>query len=226
MCRTVTLVAAAPLGSTIDDVIAAATQEAHRLGHARIGTEHLLLGLLVGDETVAGEALVAAGATLAAARHKVAEAVPSGDDHRTGAVEPPALTARAQRAIDRARRFARQQRADAVDTGHVLLGVLDVEGLASQVLRGLDVDIARLGAVLAPAVESHPAASLPTADDSAAPPDEHRAPTCPRCRAPLDGTLTETLVAARIDDHVSSEVSVVHCGACGETLGVLRPDWT
>jgi ATP-dependent Clp protease ATP-binding subunit ClpA len=220
-------VADAPTGPTVDDVIAAASREAHRLGHARIGTEHLLLALLACDATVASDALVAAGATIDAARHKVAEAVPSGAIGAPGdTVDPLALTARAQRAVERGRRFARQQRADAIDTGHVLRGVLDVEGLASQVLRGLDVDIARLGAVLAPAGESNPPESPPAPDVDGAPGERRSSPTCPRCRALLDGTLTETLVAARIDERVSSEISVVHCGACGETLGVLRPDWS
>ena len=49
--------------------------EARALDHIRVGTEHLLLGLLADDAGDAAEVLRAAGANLTAARHKVVEAV-------------------------------------------------------------------------------------------------------------------------------------------------------
>ena len=55
----------------------------------------------------------------------------------------PIFTARAKRAIERASRFS-LQRWRHVGTEHLLLGVLDVEGTACQVLRGLGVDVAGL----------------------------------------------------------------------------------
>jgi ATP-dependent Clp protease ATP-binding subunit ClpC len=196
-------------------VVEFATDEARRLGHAGVGTEHLLLGLLSEDDGVPAEVLRTAGATFPAARHKVAEVV-GGDG--TPADGELALTPRAQRALDRASRFARQERESEVTTGHVLLGVLDVEGLACQVLRGLDVDVAQVrDAVIA--ARSEVAAPRPTRKRSS----EKARPRCPSCRAFLDDVLAETTVAARRSGAPSSEVSVVHCTACGTTLGVLRP---
>jgi hypothetical protein len=46
------------------------------MGYDRVGTEHLLLGLLRGEPDGAATVLAEAGATLSAARHKVREAVP------------------------------------------------------------------------------------------------------------------------------------------------------
>jgi ATP-dependent Clp protease ATP-binding subunit ClpC len=201
------------------DVVVAATEEARLLGHAGVGTEHLLLGLLAEDDGVPAEVLRTAGATFTAARHKVAEVV--GGDGTPPDDGDLALTPRAKRALDRASRFARQDREPEVTTGHVLLGVLDVEGLACQVLRGLDVDVAQVReAVVAARTEVVP--PRPSRKRSS----EKARPRCPSCRAFLDDVLAETTVAARRDGQPSGPVNVVHCLACGTTLGVVpsRPD--
>jgi ATP-dependent Clp protease ATP-binding subunit ClpC len=49
--------------------VAAATDEARRLAHERVGTEHLLLGLLADHDGGTASLLRDAGATLEAARH-------------------------------------------------------------------------------------------------------------------------------------------------------------
>src|SRR3954464_2171918 len=81
-------------------VVTAAQEEARQLGHGHVGTEHLLLAVLVDGSTAASRALVARGATADGARRKVMEAVPA---HGSGAaLDHLPLTARAQRALDRA----------------------------------------------------------------------------------------------------------------------------
>jgi hypothetical protein len=97
----------------------------------------------------------------------------------------------------------------------VLLGVLDVEGLACQVLRGLDVDVAQVREAVVAARTEVAAAPRPTRKRSS----EKARPRCPNCRAFLDDVLAETTVAARRDGQPPSQVSVVHCLACGTTLG-------
>jgi hypothetical protein len=99
--------------------------------------------------------------------------------------------------------------------------VLDVEGLACQVMRGLGVDISRLqeslvrtqtvAPVAPPAVEEH---ERPTA----------LRPECPGCRAGLDGNLVETVIAARGDGESTTNVSVAYCAICGVMLGALRAE--
>jgi len=191
--------------------------EARAFDHIRVGTEHLLLGLLADDAGDAAEVLRAAGANLMAARHKVVEAVGA----ETGPPSSWALpfTPRAQRALERAGRFSRKERAPEVTAGHVLLGVLDVEGLACQVLRGLDVDIVHLrDAVVAAGTDT----DVRPVDDRRSPIGPVR-PRCPSCHAPLDETLAEMQIPARGERGQTTTLGVAFCAACGATLGVMRP---
>jgi prophage maintenance system killer protein len=55
-----------------------AQDEARRLGHSYIGTEHLLLGLLCEDQGVAAKALVSLGISLEAVRGQVEEIIGRG----------------------------------------------------------------------------------------------------------------------------------------------------
>jgi ATP-dependent Clp protease ATP-binding subunit ClpA len=120
-------------------VVALAGSESEALGHRHIGTEHLLLGILADGEGPAAAALDAAGATLAAARPKVMEAVGKRRPETVPGDLP--LTARAKRVLERATRFSLQRRSPEIETDHILLAILNVEGTASQVLRGLAVDL-------------------------------------------------------------------------------------
>ncbi len=197
-------------------VVSLATAEARQLGHSRVGTEHLLLGLLADTDSDAAVALRAAGTTLSGARFTVSSVVTetvdvSGDD------ELP-YTPRAQRALERAGRFARRSRDPEVTPDHVLLGVLDVEGLACQVMRGLGVDLARLRESIAPADPISEVATVDPQPEQQEPAPLMR-PRCPNCGAELDDNLAETAVAAVRDDGTTKNVNVVFCVACGVSLG-------
>jgi ATP-dependent Clp protease ATP-binding subunit ClpC len=179
------------------------------LGHQHVGTEHLLLGLLVAGQGPAAAALQEAGATPSAIRRKVTEAVGPG----VPGSEPSSMSARASRAIGRAPRFAQQHHADEVGSDHLLLAVLDVEGTAGQVLRGLGVDVDHLRAKLGPG-ETRPV-------DVESEPSPVAAPTvplnCPSCGAQVD-ELTATRVPLTGD--ASGDVVVLSCSTCGVVLGV------
>jgi len=198
--------------------VAMATAEARRMHHERVGTEHLLLGLLAADGTSTAELLREAGANLPAARHKVAEVSGPGPDRVPA--DDPGLTPRAQRALDRAGRFSRQDRAASVGTDHVLRGVLDVEGLASQVLRGLDVDLGRLQDALVPP-DGHADAGEPAPEPEPVAAPRPLRPHCPACGASLDDTLAATPIPARRESGAVTTVGVVYCGACGTAIGVV-----
>ena len=58
-------------------VVTTAEQDARRLGHGHLGTEHLLLGVLVDGSTAAARVLVAAGATADGARRKAPSTGPA-----------------------------------------------------------------------------------------------------------------------------------------------------
>jgi ATP-dependent Clp protease ATP-binding subunit ClpC len=189
--------------------VALAEREARSLGHERVGTEHLLLGLLAAEDGIVDGALRAEGATLTAVRRKVVEAV--GQGAAGGAA--PRWTPRAGRALGRAPRFARDRREDLVTPDHVLLAVLDVEGTAGQVLRGLGVDLEALRSGLHGSnseVEPAPAAPKP----SAVPPH------CPTCHEPAGGGLQGNEVPLR-GPAERRMVVVVSCPGCGTILGIV-----
>ena len=203
-------------------VVAHAEEEADRMGHPHTGTEHLLLGLLDEEGTKAAALLAAAGVTLGATREKVVEAVgPSGPAPGPGQL---IRTARAQRALDRAARFARTRGEDQVGPEDILAGVLDVEGRAGQVLRGLGVDVTGLGeAVKHRRTPPPPAAPLGDATTSrrpapAAPPGAPHGPRCPHCQADLSAGVAHRILISRGEPPGQTFVAVF-CPACGSVLG-------
>ena len=62
-----------PLTNGCQEVLNLAAQEAERLGHRHIGTEHVLLGLLGAEESLAARLLQARGLTVAAVRERLAK---------------------------------------------------------------------------------------------------------------------------------------------------------
>ncbi|HUP73868.1 MAG TPA: Clp protease N-terminal domain-containing protein [Acidimicrobiales bacterium] len=197
--------------------IALAESEAGQLGHDRVGTEHLLLGLLTNDSDTA-TMLAGVGVTLAAARNKVSEAVGSSSrGSRDRRPRPLPKTPRATRALGRARRFAHARGSDAVTSRHVLLGVLDVEGIAGQVLRGLGLDVESLRASL-DALDA-PSPSDRGAESRRRDPATLRPTTCPACNSSLDLDLVYRVVPARDEHGNTRDALVFTCGVCGWFLG-------
>lgn len=194
-----------------------AESEAGHLGHERVGTEHLLLGLLTNDSDTS-TMLAAAGVTLAAARNKVIEAV--GVSSRDSSDRRPRTlpkTPRATRALGRALRFAHARGSDDVTSHHVLLGVLDVEGIAGQVLRGLGLDVDSLRASLDTLDASNSADRGPLSRRRE--PGTVRPTTCPSCNSSLDLDLVYRVVPARDEHGHTRDALVFMCGACGWFLG-------
>ena len=192
--------------------------EARALGHSQVGTEHLLLGMLAEGRTAAARALLDCGATLDGCRAKAVEAVAS---KRHG---PPAdeltLSDRASRALERAGRLSLRQRCDHIEAGHILVSVLDVEGTAGQVLRGLSVDLARLRR------ETVSAPAEGAVDEQPVPTDEAAVsvlPRCPGCRADLAATLSHSVMSSAGGDGRRLQWTIAYCSACGNSLaGSLR----
>lgn len=189
------------------EAVARAQQVAIDLGVVHVGTEHLLLGLL-GGATDAARALTAAGATMAAARHKVAETAARG--RAAPSSGELALTARAARAVGRSHRISHRSRSELVGAGHLLLGVLDVEGTAGQVLRGIGVDVDAVRQALESDASS--GASVPR-------PNPVAPATCPSCGEDLHRTLGYEAIAAKGPLGTTTTL-VFSCNACGKALGV------
>jgi ATP-dependent Clp protease ATP-binding subunit ClpC len=116
-----------------------ARDEAARLKHDYIGTEHLLLGLLRLAEGKSVEVLTNIGIDLNELRQQVEDVVqPSGGTMAMGQLP---LTARAKKLLEVSAQEARSLRSKDIDTEHLLLAMLrDEEGVAAQVLSMYDVD--------------------------------------------------------------------------------------
>jgi len=123
------------------EVIRHARQEAQRMGHHYVGTEHLLLGLLREGTGVAATALQKLGVEVNKARYVVEKIVQTGEPLSTG--RQVTFTPRARRIIrELAPEEATRQGHKFVRTEHLLLGILREEDcVAAQVLLDLDVDL-------------------------------------------------------------------------------------
>jgi ATP-dependent Clp protease ATP-binding subunit ClpC len=110
-----------------------AQEEARRLGHNYIGTEHILLGLLGEPEGVACRALQGFGMSLEGVRGEVAAIVGAGTGTPGGHIP---FTPRAKKTLELSLREALQLRHNYIGTEHILLGVIrEGEGVAAQVLQ-------------------------------------------------------------------------------------------
>src|SRR5216683_2541094 len=113
-------------------VMQLAQEEAQRLQHHYIGTEHLLLGLLGEEEGVAGKVLTGLGVDLERARQAVEGIVGRGEHLVSGEV---GLTPRAKHVVELAVDEARRLHHHYLGTEHLLLGLLrEGEGIGAGVL--------------------------------------------------------------------------------------------
>jgi ATP-dependent Clp protease ATP-binding subunit ClpC len=114
-----------------------AEDEARNLGHAAVGTEHLLLGLVREGEGVAARALKNLGVDPERVRKEVTRLV--GKNPGPAAVQI-GLTPRAKKVLELANDEARRQGVNYVGTEHLLLGLIrEGEGIAAQVLANMGV---------------------------------------------------------------------------------------
>jgi ATP-dependent Clp protease ATP-binding subunit ClpA len=133
-------------------VLSYAQEEAQRLGHRAIGTEHLLLGLVRDPDGLAARLLRAQGVEPDALRAAVERHIGRGEGAAPG-LGQIGLTPRAKQVIELAVDEARRLNHHYVGTEHLLLGMLrQGDGIAVDVLRELGVNLdatrARLAALL------------------------------------------------------------------------------
>jgi len=114
-------------------------EEAARLHHDYIGTEHLLLGILREGQGIAASVLNNLGLDLDAIRQAVESMVSSSGGTMTIGEIP--FTPRAKRVVELAVEEARQLGHNYVGTEHLLLGLIrEGEGVAARVLLQMGVD--------------------------------------------------------------------------------------
>jgi excisionase family DNA binding protein len=171
-------------------VLNLAQEEALRLNHNYMGTEHLLLGLVREGEGVAAKVLSHLGVELEQARGAVEAVIGHGDHPVTGEVR---VTPRVKKVIELAVDEARRMSHHYIGTEHLLLGLVrEGAGIGSGVLENMGVtpDQARaetlhvLGQMAPGTLDAadEPALPVPAEADTLLRPDEQGL-TCKRCAA-------------------------------------------
>jgi ATP-dependent Clp protease ATP-binding subunit ClpC len=166
-----------PSDAAAADVVAAAEREARTLRHTRIGTEHLLLGVLGRTDEAGAQALARLGVTLGEARAEVMRIVglPEAPSPPTLPLTPPARDA-----LGGALREAIELGETTVASQHILLAILrERDSVAVRVLRDAGVAPGRLREEVAAAS----AAAAGEARGAGAAADQSQA------GPPIDGTV-------------------------------------
>jgi len=136
-------------------VVVLAQQEARRLDHNYIGTEHILLGLIHEGQGVAARALTSLGVNLDAVRQQVEEIIGRGQQTPSGHIP---FTPRAKKVLELSLRESQQLGQDYIGTEHILLGLIrEGDGVAAQVLVKLGADLNRVRQQVIQLLDGHQA---------------------------------------------------------------------
>ena len=120
-------------------VLVLSQDEAAKLGHDYVGTEHLLLGLVAEGEGVAAKALAALNINLDSLRAQVESTIGRGS---ATDFESMGYTPRAKKAIELSLEEAAALGHSYIGTEHLLLGLIkEGEGVAAQVLKGMGANL-------------------------------------------------------------------------------------
>lgn len=121
-------------------VLALAQEEANRLKHNNIGTEHILLGLIREGSGIAAKALQELGLETKQIQAEVEKLIGKGN-HTFQSVH---YTPRAKKVVELSQDEARKLGHPYVGTEHILLGLIrEGEGVAARVLHNLGVNLGK-----------------------------------------------------------------------------------
>ncbi len=122
-------------------VLVIAQEEAHRMGHNYVGTEHILLGT-VKEESSVSSLLEKLGVTYERVCDEIEELVGMGDFKFSEAF---GYTPRTKRVLEMSREEAAKLQQNYVGVEHILLALLlEREGVANRILRDIGVDTQQL----------------------------------------------------------------------------------
>ncbi len=134
-------------------VVAFASDEARTLGHADLGTEHILLGLIREEDGLAGRVLASLEITLEHVRSEVVRIAGQGDEVTSGQIP---FTPRAKKVLELALREALSLGHNYIGTEHILLGLVrENEGVATRILLDLDADAEKIRNEIVPVFSGH-----------------------------------------------------------------------
>ena len=123
------------------DVLVRAKEAAAKLGNEYVGTEHILLGLTLVQDSVAAKALESQGVTY----HQVMERIMEMNQNKAVFYVPMDFTPRAKRVADLSVREALRMGTNYVGTEHILIALLrETDTIAVRIIVGLGVNIQHL----------------------------------------------------------------------------------
>src|SRR6186713_901177 len=124
-------------------VLTMAREEAARLHHEYVGTEHILLGLIREGEGVAASVLQNLNVELDEIQQKIEETVKKGKAGQSTGPDLP-YTSRAKKVLELAMSEAREVNHSYVGTEHLLLGLIREEkGIGAQVVIDSGITLAK-----------------------------------------------------------------------------------
>lgn len=194
-------------------VLSLAQEEAEKLQHSYIGTEHLLLGLMREEGGVAGRVLRDLGVDPRRAEELVERLARGGQRPASSRLELHSGTKKVlELAVDEARRMGHHY----IGTEHLLLGLVrQEEGIALEVLKRLNIKPDDVRRQTRRALQENPTPpsrpSVPTAP-TATPPTTPPSPRRQNVKTPLVDQLANDLTAlaeeGKLDPVIGREVEI------------------
>ncbi|MEN2282383.1 ATP-dependent Clp protease ATP-binding subunit [Algoriphagus sp. SE2] len=131
----------AKFSNRVKEVISLSREEALRLGHDYIGTEHLLLGMIREGEGVAVSILKKIGVPLDELRGAIERAVKGTANHNVKNMANIPLTRQSEKVLKITYLEAKIFKSQLIGTEHLLLSILrDEDNIATQILNKFDVN--------------------------------------------------------------------------------------
>ncbi|MCR9084362.1 MAG: ATP-dependent Clp protease ATP-binding subunit, partial [Cyclobacteriaceae bacterium] len=131
----------AKFSNRVKEVISLSREEALRLGHDYIGTEHLLLGMIREGEGVAVSILKKLGVPMDELRASIERAVRGTANHNVKNMANIPLTRQSEKVLKITYLEAKIFKSQLIGTEHLLLSILrDEENIATQILNKFDVN--------------------------------------------------------------------------------------
>lgn len=131
----------AKFSNRVKEVISLSREEALRLGHDYIGTEHLLLGMIREGEGVAVSILKKLGVPLEELRNSIERAVKGTANHNVKNMANIPLTRQSEKVLKITYLEAKIFKSQLIGTEHLLLSILrDEDNIATQILNKFDVN--------------------------------------------------------------------------------------
>lgn len=155
----------AKFSNRVKEVISLSREEALRLGHEYIGTEHLLLGMIREGEGIAISLLKKLGADLEEVRMAIEHATKGTATGNVKNIESIPLTRQSEKVLKLTYLEARSYKSEIIGTEHLLLSILrDADSVASQILARFDINYEGVREVLGP-LPNRPTAGHDAGDD-------------------------------------------------------------